>query len=100
MDNAQKNARLLLAVEVDGLIWPKEPLALAQNGWSLYIAEGGNPPDGKFVLSAWHAPETAEEVIENWLQTGRLTGDFPGLEELPNATRLDSVELRLRDSAR
>ncbi len=85
--------RVWLAVERHGLIWPKEPDVPPQaRVWEgdIYAHEGG-PRDVQFSLSLWLVPQSGHEAIRDWFGwAGRF--DWPGLPELPGATRLCKVE--------
>lgn len=80
-----------IAVEIGGLLWPKEPEIPSQDHyWSQRIAEYGDPPGGWFSLVLFMADTAGNRAIEDWLSTGRSTGDYPGLSYIP-ATRLHVV---------
>lgn len=80
-----------LAVETDGLIWPKGPSILPdENGqWSATIRESGSPDS--FAVSLWAVTPKGSQRIQNWLETGRRTDDFPGMSTLPEAWRIAQV---------
>jgi hypothetical protein len=73
-----------IAVEIGGLLWPKEPEIPSQDHyWSQRIAEHGNPPGGWFSLVLLMADTAGHRMIEDWLNTGRSTRDYPGLSHIP-----------------
>ncbi len=85
-----------LAVETDGLIWPKEPLVRPDEAgrWVVDIREEGHPDT--FAISLWAAMPWGTHRIQEWLETGRRTNDYPGLATLPDARRITRVNgLRL-----
>jgi hypothetical protein len=83
-----------LAVEVGGLLWPKEPEVSADGPrWSGIVNEGGNPDD--LAVSLWLVPADGQRLIEDWFARAYREG-YPGLASIPGATRLDTVRgLRL-----
>jgi hypothetical protein len=55
------------------------------------LVEEGNSPGGRFGLALLMVDRQGNGEIVEWLGRGRRTGDFPGLERLANAERLDVV---------
>jgi hypothetical protein len=81
-----------LAVQIGSLIWPQEPeIPPTDKRWSHELAEEGTPPGGRFGLALLMVDRQGNEAIEEWLEHGRRTGDYPGLAQIPNAVRLDVV---------
>jgi hypothetical protein len=86
---------LFLVVEVNGLMWPKGEAKVQNTTWTCKVHEGGNPPGGRFTLSLFVVGDKGLESVNAWLEHGKLTGDFPGLVNLKDSTRLSSIRLRL-----
>jgi hypothetical protein len=86
---------LFLAVEVDGLIWPKGEARTQDTAWTCEVREEGTPPDGRFGLSLYLVSDRGAESIAAWLEHGRLTDDYPGLYRIDGSSRLDNLFLRL-----
>lgn len=90
--NIPKGHQIRLAIEKDNLIWPKEPaISSADHIWSRTINESGTKGKGTFSLSLLCVPPKGQKVVENWFETGKLTGEYPGLKEIKEAFRLDIV---------
>jgi len=81
-----------LAIETDGLVWPKEALVSPDsNGhWSSIIHEGGSPDS--FTISLWAVTPQGVKTIQAWFEAGRQTNDFPGMSALPGARRIAHVQ--------
>ena len=89
-----------LAVETEGLIWPKEPPVTPKAGgrWTATVHTEGCPDT--FSISLWAVLPSGARHIHIWLDNGRRTDDYPGLTVLPGARRLAEVcELRLEPGA-
>ncbi len=87
---------LWLAVEVNGLIWPKEgEIHLDRNKrWETTIFEDG--ATDQFSLSLLAANEDAHNQILDWFQTGFGTGAYAELRRIAGTRRIDRVDgLRL-----
>lgn len=95
VDNLPAGQKLLLAVEIGGLLWPKGQVRVTGGSWVSEVHEGGSPPNGKFALSLYLVGDRGYGEIATWLEHGRRTGDYPGLGRIGDATRLHSVKLRL-----
>ena len=96
--NIPEGYHVWLVVEIENLLWPKEPeIPSSDRRWSRKVVEGGNPPGGIFSLSLQQVPPKGQRFVLDWLRHGSRTGDYPGLDSIPGAIRLDIVEdLRLR----
>lgn len=81
-----------LAVEVNGLIWPKEgEISVDGNGrWSKTVFEDG--AIDKFSLSLIVANKDADKAIEQWFQQGQGTGQYERLTKIFGTQRLDRVD--------
>lgn len=86
---------LFLAVEIGGLMWPKGKAQVTNTTWTCEVHEGGSPPDGRFTLSLFLVGGSGYEEINAWLERGKMTGDYPGLQALEDFRRLHSIRLRL-----
>jgi hypothetical protein len=88
---------LWLAVEVGGLVWPKETKVLPDdaNKWCVTIFEDGVTE--QFAVSLYVADARADRRIKEWLEAGRRAGKYSELLGLPGARRLARVDgLRLQ----
>jgi hypothetical protein len=88
---------LWLVVEVGGRAWPKENKVEMdqENKWSVTVFEDGAVDE--FALSLYLGDSAVDEWILDWLERGRRTGDYPHLNGIPGARRLDRVDrLRLK----
>ena len=94
-----EGGHIWLAVEVNNTLWPKEPeISASDRRFSKQIIEGGSYPDGVFTLSLLLVSSEGQAAIEEWLENGRNTGEYPGLEDIPGSARLDVVDgLRLEE---
>jgi hypothetical protein len=95
----QPGLNLWLAVEVGGLIWPKENKVLPDeaNKWDVPIFEDGVTE--QFSVSLFVADTSADRRIKEWLEAGRRTGKYSELRGIPGARRLARVDgLRLKTS--
>jgi hypothetical protein len=93
----QPGLTLWLAVEVGGLVWPKETRVLPDdtNAWSVPIFEDGVTE--QFAVSLYVADARADRRIKEWLEAGRRAGKYSELPGIPGARRLARVEgLRLK----
>ena len=86
---------VLLVVEVGGLMWPKGEVQVRNTSWTSEVYEGGSPPNGNFTLSLYLVSDKGYDEIAAWLERGKLTGDYPGLERIKDGVRLHRVRLRL-----
>jgi hypothetical protein len=86
-----------LAVEVEGLMWPKERnLKVGKDGtWSAKVFEDGSAPTFSLILIA--ADEVAHGKIEKWLalSKGGASG-FEGMKPSEGIVRLDRIDGLLR----
>jgi hypothetical protein len=90
------NVHLWLAVEVNGLIWPKEGQILPDESgsWTATIFEDG--ATDLFRLSLLAADRRAHKKIETWLNSGKRSGRYGELTSLLGTRRVASVDgLRL-----
>ncbi len=95
VNNLSAGQHLFLVVEIDGLMWPKGEAQIKNTGWTCEVHEGGEPPGGRFALSLFVVGEPAYEAINDWLDRGKATDDYPGLEDLSDGIKLHSIPLRL-----
>ena len=86
---------VLLVVEVGGLMWPKGEVQVRNTSWTSEVYEGGSPPNGNFTLSLHLVSDKGYDEIAAWLERGKLTGNYPGLERIKDGVRLHSIRLRL-----
>lgn len=92
-----ESAWLWLVVEIGNLKWPKEPgINISGNRWFGDALEGGTPPDGRFTLALYVTGKVGHEQIKKWITHGHRSGIYPGLLNIKDAKRLDSVNLYLR----
>jgi hypothetical protein len=87
---------LWLAVEVGGLVWPKESrVVVDQDGtWSVTVFEDGAASE--FAVGLFLGDSAVDGWILKWLQRGRRTGNYQECKGIPGARRLDRVDgLRL-----
>ncbi len=89
----RRGERLWLAVEKAGRFWPKEGRVTPDpktGKWTATVFEdGGQEP---FNLSLYVVTQSADAQIEEWLETGRNTGSYPGLLSTKGMRRLARVE--------
>lgn len=96
VQDAGKDVRIWLAVEIDDRIWPKEGRVVlrdAEGHWSQAVFEDGTADE--FSLSLWAANAEADRSLRAWLDASNRTRVFPELRPLPGMKRLDRVR-RLR----
>jgi len=86
---------LFLVVEVEGLMWPKGEAQLQNMAWTCDVYEGGDPPGGRFALSLFAIGGQGFETVTAWLERGKATDSYPGMEHIPQGIRLHSIRLRL-----
>ncbi len=90
------DVHLWLAVEVNGLIWPKEGQIFADESgsWTATIFEDG--ATDLFSVSLLAADRRAHKKIEAWLNSGKRSGMYKELDSLPGTRRVARVDgLRL-----
>jgi hypothetical protein len=93
----QPGLSLWLAVEVGGLVWPKESKVGIDkdNRWSVTIFEDGTAE--VFSVALFVADAGVDKRISGWLETGRRTGTYSELRGIPGARRIARVDgLRLK----
>jgi hypothetical protein len=95
----QNNLHLWLAVEThetEVRIWPKgEVLVDNLNRWSATIFEDGATK--RFSISLFIANPEGDKIIRDWLENGRVTGEYPHMTGIAGSERLDRVgSVRLR----
>jgi hypothetical protein len=94
-----KDYHIWIGIEIGALLWPKEPeVSRNDRRFSIKIVEGGNPPNGRFSLTLFQVFQEGHQNIANWIETGRNTGEWPGLDvhNLIGFSQLDRVDdLRL-----
>lgn len=96
LENIPADHQVWLAVKIGNLLWPKEPMILSSDRrWSIRVVEGGSP--GVFSISLLLVSKKGQKVIKNWLENGRRTGNYPGMDKIAGSSCLDIVEnLRLQ----
>ena len=94
--NLPADRRLLLVIQVGGLVWPKGEVRVNETTWASEVYEGGTPPDGKFTLSLYSVSSKGFQEIATWLEHGKLTGHYPGLKQVKDGIKLHSIKLRLQ----
>jgi hypothetical protein len=83
-----------LAVELGNSLWFKEPaIPVAKRDWAMLIEEPGVPPRGSFNLCLVRVEPDGQELILDWLETGRRIARYPGLPHIPDFILLDRVHL-------
>jgi hypothetical protein len=84
-----------LAVEVDGLFWPKErALNVGKDGrWSMNVSEDGSAP--QFSLRLIAADEAAHNKFVVWLNSGDGKG-MKRIEGMVNLDRIDDLQLKTK----
>jgi hypothetical protein len=90
--DAGNDARIWLAVEIDGRIWPKEGRIVvrdAEGHWSQPVFEDGT--SAEFALSLWAANAEADRSLRAWLDASNRTRVFSELRPLAGMRRLDRV---------
>jgi hypothetical protein len=90
------NVHLWLAVEANGLIWPKEGQIIPDDSgsWTATIFEDG--ATDLFSLSLLAADRRANKNIEAWLDSGKRSGTYSELTSLRGTRRVARVDgLRL-----
>jgi hypothetical protein len=96
VSNVGSNVYLWLAVEANGLIWPKEGQVLADESgyWTATVFEDG--ATDLFCLSLLAADGRAHKKIQAWLNSGTRSGMYNELASLPGTRRVARVDgLRL-----
>jgi hypothetical protein len=89
--NIDPTVHLWLAVEVNGLIWPKEGEICPESGeWSATVFEDG--ATDLFSLSLFAADQRAQKTIRRWLDVGKKTGTYRELRSLPGTRRVARVD--------
>lgn len=95
----QEGMNLWLAVEVGGLVWPKESKVLPgpAGKWTAVVFEDG--ASERMALSLFVADAKADRRIREWLDAGRRSGTYTELPGIPGARRLARVDgLQLKKS--
>ena len=84
-----------LAIQVNDLLWPKRQIAaISGESWVQQIYEGGTTRTFSLVLLLVN--DEGQRSIENWVDQGETTGDWPGLAHIPGALQLDvAIDLTL-----
>jgi hypothetical protein len=90
------DVHLWLAVEVNGLIWPKEGQIVPDESgfWTATIFEDG--ATDLFSLSLLAVDHRTHKKIESWLNSGKRSGRYSELTSLPGmrkVTRVDNLRL-------
>jgi hypothetical protein len=81
-----------VAVQVDNLLFPKEPEIPAQDRrWSQQVVEAGLTPGATFSLALFMVNELGQRAIEDWIERGVRRDGFAGLEGIPGSVKLDVV---------
>lgn len=90
------NVHLWLAVEANGLIWPKEGQIIPDDSdsWTATVFEDG--ASDLFSLSLLAADRRGHKNIEAWLDSGKRSGMYTELRSLRGTRRVSRVDgLRL-----
>ena len=86
-----QGVHIWLAVEVGGLMWPKEGALDVNNGqWSMRVSEDGTASE--VSLSLFAADEAAHDKIMAWLNGGEGTGKT-GMNRVEGTRRLDRIDV-------
>lgn len=96
VNNMTADQHLILAIRVDGLLWPKGEVQMNGSIWKSEVHENGNPPRGKFTLELYRVENNGYDEIITWLARGEQTGHYPGLRKINNGVKLHSIKLRLK----
>jgi hypothetical protein len=91
LEDIPEDRHVWLAVEVEGLLFPKEPEVSVEPHWLEQSVESGDPPGGTLSLVLLMVDESGQRQIENWLAHGRSSGEFAGLGEIADSTTLDAA---------
>jgi hypothetical protein len=94
-ENLPSNFSVWLSVDYGKLSWPKEPVINPNSHFSVIVHEGGYPPKNRFNLVLYAVGPKGNQEIEQWLDNGRNTGNFPGISAISESTKLQSIELEL-----
>jgi hypothetical protein len=71
---------LWFVVRKGSLMWPKDPAVfVVGEDWSATVNEGTR---GEFSLVLFLVGKDGQEQIKRWIEAGRATGHFPGLEKI------------------
>jgi hypothetical protein len=93
---------LWLAVATDGKIWPKErPIPVVEDGpWEIEVKDIClKGPTEKFSLALYAADEQADRRIKKWIDHGRRTGNYPGIQGLEGLVWITEVSGLCHESA-
>jgi hypothetical protein len=89
-------AGLWLAIEANGFIWPKERNVVVRDGeWKHTIFEHGATRTFSILLLA--ADDQGDKFIRDWLNSGRIKGEYAELRGVPGTetlARVDDVEFQ------
>ncbi|HRJ33489.1 MAG TPA: toll/interleukin-1 receptor domain-containing protein [Fimbriimonadaceae bacterium] len=85
--------KLWIFHEVGGLAWPKTEVDVSGGYGSGTTVEGGTPPHGAMVLSAVLLNPQAAETVNAWMESGRASNHWPGLNSIKGAIRVGSVKV-------
>jgi hypothetical protein len=95
----EPSARLWLAVEVGGCVWPKENgVVVHEDGeWSVTVFEDGVVAE--FAVGLWLVDAAVDRWLLRWLERGRRSGNYEELKGIPGEStrRLDRVDGLRRD---
>lgn len=98
LSGLQQGQSVWLAIQIGNLYWPKEPEIIVSDGeWSAVVYESGSPPGGQFSLVLLVVSRKGNKDIEDWINKGNQTGEFPGLKksDISEMKALHAVRLRL-----
>nr|VFJ96732.1 MAG: hypothetical protein BECKLFY1418A_GA0070994_106215 [Candidatus Kentron sp. LFY] len=90
----QSNQIAWLAVRIGELYWPKEPAIISSGHWTRRIFEGGS--QGEKLLVLLIVDKTTNRQIENWFESSRRTGSFPGMRLGGITTTAAEIRFTLR----
>lgn len=95
--NVPPNMHLWLAVEANGLIWPKEgEVHIDKDRWGATVFEDGATK--RFSIALLIATPEADKFIRKWLDEGRRNkGEYAEMRGIPGTERIARVDgLRVR----
>jgi len=81
-----------LATQVDDRLFPKPPELSAQDREFVQdVVEAGGPGGIRFSLVLLMVDNAGQQQIEDWVERGGATRDFPGIRKISGSVRLDVV---------
>jgi hypothetical protein len=95
LNNVPKEDHIWVAVEIDNLLWFKQPeINKSDHKVVINLVENNLSQKGHFSLSLVKVSSTGQRVITDWILKGKSTGKYPGINisEIPEASRIDVVQ--------